>query len=169
MVAIRPATPRDVQPVQKIARESWHAAYDAVLGTETVEETVEEWYASDSLEESIVDARERSDSTFLVAEDGTGRAVGFVHVIPWREDPAVAYLLRIYVRPDSWGDGAGTALLESAEAALEGAYDRLRLIVLADNEVGVSFYESRGFERVETREGGLEGLEEHVYEKRLAG
>lgn len=167
MVSIRPATPRDVPTVRETARESWHAAYDAFLGADTVAETVDEWYARDALEQSVADARERDDAAFLVAEDDHGRLVGFVHVVPWPDDPLVASLLRIYVRPDSWGEGAGTALLESLAADLESAFDRLRLVVLAENEVGVSFYESRSFERVETRESEFEGLEESVYERPL--
>ena len=167
MVSIRSATTQDVSTVRRLARESWHAAYDDLLGAETVATTVDEWYDRDALEASIADARGREDATFLVAEDDHGRLVGFVHVVPWPDDPLVASLLRIYVRPDSWGAGAGTALLESAEAEVGSAFDRLRLVVFAENDVGVSFYESRGFERVETRESEFEGLEESVYERPL--
>ena len=59
-------------------------------------------------------------------------------------------------------------LLDRVEGRLEEAYDRLYLAVLADNEVGVSFYESAGFERVGTQESDLKaGVEEYVYEKTL--
>lgn len=165
MVSIRQATPTDAPTIQDVARESWHAAYDDLLGPATVEETIDEWYERPSLETSIDDARNRADAAFLVAEDATDGIVGFVHVIPSREEPSVGSLLRIYVRPRSWGDGVGTALLESLEAAVGPAFDRLRLLVLAENEVGVSFYESNGFERIEARESEFDDLEEYVYEK----
>ncbi|WP_254765843.1 GNAT family N-acetyltransferase [Salinilacihabitans rarus] len=161
---IRPATTDDAASIRDVARESWHAAYDAFLGEETVEETIDEWYARDQLRESIAD-----DGARVFVAEGASTLVGFVHAGPAREEPSVAHLVRLYVRPGMWGEGVGSALLERAETALrEDGYDRLRLVVLADNEVGVSFYESRGFERIEARESGLrEDLEEYVYEKGL--
>ena len=165
---VRPAVPADAPAVREIARESWHAAYDSILGSETVTETIDRWYATDDLEAAIVEARGREDVVFAIVEDADD-PVGFVHAGPHRERPAVASLYRIYVRPDRWGDGVGTALLERLETDLEDRYDRLWLAVLADNEVGVSFYESTGFERVGTQESDLKaGVEESIYEKRLS-
>ena len=105
---VRQATVRDAEAVQAVARESWHAAYDDFLGYETVEAIVDDWYEIDGLEESITDATERSDVVFLVAEAGgdgahESQSVGFVHVAPSPDDPTVASLIRIYVRPDEWG------------------------------------------------------------------
>jgi len=79
------------------------------------------------------------------------------------------FLARLYVRPDDWNEGIGTALLERLEADFSTAVDRIRLAVLAANQVGISFYESRGFDRVATRSSDLAaGLEEHVYERQLS-
>lgn len=171
---VRRATPDTAPVVREIARESWHAAYDGFLGHERVADTISDWYAIDGLEASILEAADREDATFLLAErrDDAKRenddVVGFAHAGADADDLDVANLIRLYVRPAAWGDGAGTALLERVESALRETCDRLRLIVLADNEVGVSFYESSGFERVETRESDLgAGLEEYVYEKPL--
>ncbi|WP_049927986.1 GNAT family N-acetyltransferase [Halopiger goleimassiliensis] len=167
---VRQATTDDVWAIHETARQSWHAAYDDVLGPERVDDVVDDWYALGDLESSIEDASQRTDAAFLVVpgDDDTGTA-GFAHVVPWPEDETVAYLVRIYVRPDRWGEGIGTALLERLESDLPERFDRLRLDVLADNEIGVSFYESSGFDRVTTRETDLaDGLEEFVYEKRLS-
>ena len=170
---VRRATPEEAPVVRGIARESWHAAYDEILGPDRVDEFVDDWYAIGGLEDSIRDAAVRDDAVFLVAEPESGsdgRIRGFAHAGAHPEAEAVAILHRLYVRPDAWGDGAGTALLERVEAALGPACDRLRLTVLADNDVGVSFYESAGFERLETRpsDDGTD-LEEHRYGKPLAG
>ncbi len=165
---VREVVPADAASIREVARESWLAAYDEVLDRETISKTVDDWYAVDDLERSIVEARDRAGATFLVADADDEGVVGFAHARPWQDDPTVAYLIRIYVRPDLWDEGIGHRLLERLEADLEGAFDRLRLVVLADNDVGVSFYEATGFDRVETRESGLsEGLEEYVYEKSL--
>jgi ribosomal protein S18 acetylase RimI-like enzyme len=177
---VREATPSVAPAVREIARESWHAAYDDILGAGRVAETVTDWYAVDDLERAITDASEREDAVFVVADRSGPNGecepdiVGFAHADVRVDAPAapadtaVALLIRIYVRPSAWSEGVGTALLERVETALQGQCDRLRLVVLADNAAGVSFYESSGFERVEVRESDLgEGLEEYVYEKSL--
>ncbi|MFC4439347.1 MULTISPECIES: GNAT family N-acetyltransferase [Natrialbaceae] len=171
---VRLATPDAAPIVREVARESWHAAYNEFLGAERVANAISDWYAIDGLEASITEAADREDATFLLAErrDDAKRenddVVGFVHAGADADDPDVANLIRLYVRPTAWGDGVGTALLERVESDLRNACDRLRLVVLADNEIGVSFYESSGFERVESRDSDLgNGLEEYVYEKSL--
>ncbi len=172
---VRQATTDDIWAVHATARQSWHAAYDDLLGADRVDDIVDEWYAIGDLESSISDASGRADVAFLVAEGaddaGDGFAddcYGFAQVVPWPEDTTVGYLTRLYVRPDSWGEGVGTALLERLEADLDDTFERLRLAVLADNERGISFYEAAGFEHVATRETDLaDGLEERVYEKSL--
>ena len=185
---VRQATVDDVWAVHETARESWHAAYDEILAPERIDEIVDEWYAIGDLESSIADANDREDVAFLVAEPSDGSSsgqpssidggvaveresaecAGFVHAVPWPEDASAAYLARFYVSPDIWGEGTGTTLLERLEGELSASFDRLRLAVLAENDIGISFYESAGFDHVATRENDLgPGLEEYVYEKPL--
>lgn len=177
---VRQATRDDANVIRKIASESWHAAYAPILGKETVEEKIDDWYAIDGLERSIEEAATEEDAFFVVAElegrsereDRPERTanddpiVGFAHVVSHAEIRSAGSLARIYVCPDHWGDGIGRAMLADVERHVSGRYDRLRLAVLADNEVGVRFYESTGFDRVETRPCPLgDGLEEYIYEK----
>lgn len=177
---VRDARPVDAATVRAIARESWHAAYDDIIGAETVEERVDEWYAPDSLAETIDDVAAREDAIFLVAEpespetdgeaaDPEPTLAGFAHAGPEPEVDDAAKLIRIYVRPGAWGDGLGRRLLGEIETGLRDHYDRLRLEVLADNDVGVSFYESTGFERVGEQESvlGDDAVREYLYEKGL--
>jgi len=154
---LRDATPADAEAVATVARGSWHAAYDEFLGAETVDATVDRWYDPGSLRRSIRGAAvagsaRKGDSVFLVAErDGT--VVGFANAGPAGErgdGPAEpdAFLSRLYVHPDHWGAGVGTALTRQvAQRLREAGYERLWLEVLAENERGRSFYESLGFER----------------------
>lgn len=162
---IREAEVGDVAAIQRVARAAWHAAYDDLLGSETVEDVVDEWYAPDGLRENVTDP----GRVFLVAER-EGMVVGFADSCRWGEADDVAVLARIYVEPDRWNDGIGGALLARSESLLgERGYDRLRLVVFAENDVGVSFYESSGFERIEERTEQFDGEihEEYVYEKPL--
>ncbi|KDE60063.1 hypothetical protein EL22_12335 [Halostagnicola sp. A56] len=204
MPRIRSATLEDVPAIRRIASESWHAVYDDILGLETVDALTNKWYAVEGLEESLERVAKRDAGAFLVAtrestdegkpanatgatfaatpssRERSGSVVGFVQGTPGeRAETArrVAVLNRIYVDPDSWGDGVGSALLTALEQAFDDSFETLRLRVLADNHVGISFYESTGFERVETQHSDLEAeidetevdgeLEEHVYEKPL--
>ena len=182
-LTVRPAATSDVADVRRVARESWHAAYDDVLGIETVESVSNDWYDLYDLRQSV----EREDTAFLVAErpreggdEGEGdrtsedeptdqRIVGFGEGVLGEED-AAAELSRLYVHPDHWGEGIGSALIDRIETwVAERGAERLRLIVLADNEIGNDFYESRGYRRVGTRESELEGetFAEYVREREV--
>jgi len=187
---VRPATPDEARVVASIARESWHAAYDSFLGRETVDAAVDEWYDPEAVAEAIETARSREDVVFLVAStagrvppsgdeadttdtasDGgneIGPVVGFAAAGPDSSGTDRAVLSRLYVRPDRWGDGIGGRLLDRVETTLATQFETLRLVVFADNAVGVGFYESTGFDRVDTQVSDLdEDIEEYVYEKRL--
>jgi len=163
---IRPAETGDVADVRRVARESWHAAYDDLLGPEPVESVVDEWYDLNRLRRSV----ERDDGVFLVAEsekENESAVVGFAQGVLGED---AAELPRIYVHPDYWGEGAGSAMLERVESWLtDRGAERLRLIVLADNEVGNAFYEKHGYRTVGSRESEFAGETyiEYVREKEL--
>jgi len=148
-MVIREATPEDATPLRRVAEASWHEAYDEVIGPDAVEEMLDRWYAVEDLRESI----DRPEGPmFLAVEDGN--VVGFVQVGPSDGGPtdADAVLGRIYVHPDRWGEGYGSALLERAFDALRAAgRESVWLAVVADNEVGRSFYGTHGFEVHEER------------------
>jgi ribosomal protein S18 acetylase RimI-like enzyme len=152
---IREATPDDAPAVRRVAEASWHAANDHVLGADAVDELLAAWYAPADLRESI----ERSEPPMFVATvdggasrsasdgwDSNGEVVGFAQGGPSEDGPADAVVGRIYVHPDHWGDGHGSALLERLFDAFRTAgHEDVWLAVVADNEVGRSFYDSHGF------------------------
>lgn len=180
-VSIRAATVADVDGVQRVARRAWHEAYEEFLLTEAIDAILADWYAAEELEAAITSER----SVYLVADDEG--IVGYASAAPIETegDDREAQLYAIYVDPDRWGEGRaseasvstenehdessggiGTALLEDVLGRLEAReIERLRVEVLADNTVGVSFYESRGFERTAERERtvGDQTLPEYVY------
>lgn len=163
-VTIRPAQVHDVPAIQQVARESWHAAYDGVLGPEAVEKMIEQWYAEDALERSVTD----EDQPFVVAVDGD-ELVGFANATREPES-GTWHLARIYVDPEHWGEGVGTALLEWIETTLDRrGVDAYELAVLAGNDVGVAFYEARGFDRIGSKTVELVGVEatEYWYRREL--
>lgn len=161
---IRDATSDDADAITAVARASWHAAYDDLLGAEAVAETVDSWFTA----ENVVADVERSERPFFVAASD-GEVLGFAVAVPDDERDAVYHLYRIYVRPDAWGEGVGSRLLARSESEVRtrGA-ERLRLSVLADNERAVAFYESAGFERVGDQWDDRFGLNRYVYRKELS-
>jgi ribosomal protein S18 acetylase RimI-like enzyme len=152
---LRAATPEDAPAVRAVADESWHAAHDDILGADTVDELLDDWYDVDGLAASI----ERADvHMFLAVVDG--EVVGFSQGRPADDGPADAVVTRIYLRPAYWGEGYGTALLERLFDALRAdGHESVWLAVLADNEVARSFYDAHGFAVHEERTVVLAGRE----------
>lgn len=155
---VREATIEDVSAIQEVARETWHAAYDDILGPDAVDEQVDEWYTRDSVESGVT----LEAWPYLVAERD-GEVVGYASGGPTEDGPADGVVGSIYVRPSRWGEGSGSALLDAL-------HDRLRdigcesvwLPVLADNDVGRSFYADHGYgvhEERETEVGGVKAPE----------
>ncbi|MFC4359737.1 GNAT family N-acetyltransferase [Halobium salinum] len=157
---IRPARPADIGAIRALARRAWDATYEDLLDETTVAETVAEWYADDALREAL----DTPGTAFLVAEAGED-LLGFCHGVVLEDEGDV---LRMYVDPDHWGEGVGTALHERLrDDLLDFNMRRMRAIVLADNDIGNEFYRGLGFEK--TGEGdvelGGETYTENVYTK----
>lgn len=160
-VTVREATTDDAGAIQRVARAAWHETYDFV-DEETVEEMLAQGYSTEFLQAAI----ERPELTLFVAERGV-EIVGYASCEPPGEDGVGD--VSVYVHPECWREGLGTALLDRAEAFLraQGA-EAVEDAVLADNEVGNVFYEGR-FENVETTTVGLGGetFEATVYRREL--
>jgi GNAT superfamily N-acetyltransferase len=111
---------------------------------------------SDAIARVDVEARQRlwrgwfrepwpRSAVFVAERDG--EVVGFAHVGPCRDEDGVGELYAIYVRAESWGTGAGRALLERAEESLRASgFDRALLWVLEGNERAERFYRAGGWE-----------------------
>ncbi|MFB6087416.1 MAG: N-acetyltransferase family protein [Haloarculaceae archaeon] len=157
-LSVRSAAVADVEAIQSVADAAWHAAYDDVLGTETVDEMLAEGYDEAVLREMI----ELDDvGLFVAVDDGV---VGYASC--GRTDTAGLGDLDMYAHPDHWGSGVGEALLERGRAHLAGlGVERVRDEVLVENDVGIAFYDKH-FERVGTRQVEIAGdaYEVAVYE-----
>jgi len=156
---IREATPDNAPGVGRVADASWHAAHDRIVGEDAVDELLDQWYDPEDLPASI----ERPEAPMFVAsveprstnsrtESDEDRIVGFAQGGPSEDGPADAVVGRIYVHPDHWGEGYGSRLLERLfDAFREDGHESVWLAVMADNEVGRSFYDRHGFEVHEER------------------
>lgn len=158
-MGIRGASREDATDVQRVARAAWHAAHDPVLGLDAVDDLLDRWYSLEDLSNSI----ESEEAPMFVAadrDDDEGTVVGFAQGGPSDEDYADAVVGRIYVHPDCWGEGHGSALLERLfDAFRADGHESVWLAVLADNEVGRSFYDDHGFALQEERSVELAGVQ----------
>ena len=158
-VNVRTATPDDVPEIIRIGERGWNAAYGDILSQDTIDTAMAEWYDPDSIRNAI----DREDWAYIVAE--AADVVGFVSGGP-RGEERVAAIGAVYVDPERWGCGIGTALLERFESCCHNqGCDRLEFRVLAENEVGVSFYRKHGYDVVEncTTELFGESVDEYVF------
>lgn len=79
----------------------------------------------------------------LVAEHDTGEIIGYLA----RDGD---WVMHLYVRPGSQGQGAGSALMDAAKARSPGG---LRLWVFQPNSGAIRFYERHGFRAVRETDG----------------
>jgi N-acetylglutamate synthase-like GNAT family acetyltransferase len=139
-VAVRAATAADLDAVESVARDAWYAAYGGFIEPRTVEAGLAQAYD----EEVLTAAVEHDAIEFLVAAVD-GEVVGFASTEQTWDDEVELHTL--YVHPDRWGEGIGSALLDRIVTwADERDVDRVVAAVFADNAVGRGFLESRGFE-----------------------
>lgn len=162
-IEIRRGAPADIEALRRISRRAWHAAHAPIIGAETVEEFLDDYYDAESFRSEIGD----ENTIFAVAADESDTPVGFVSARP--DDGGVYNLGRIYVLPDRWGEGIGRQLLDHAEASIaDRGGERVKLGVMAQNDRAVAFYESAGYERTGEFYDERIAAEGYTYVKELA-
>lgn len=158
---MRAADNGDVSDMARIHVRSWRAAYrgvlpDALLDGLSVSEREESWRAL---------LTEGGDSWMtLVAERARGELTGFCSVaLPGRDEgigERTAEIGALYVDPDRWREGTGSALLAAVLGELgERGWRDVVLWVLPENRTALAFYDrfdfvvEEGVEKPEERSG----------------
>lgn len=161
-VDVRPAIVDDVEEIVEVAEAAWYAAYGGFLDPATIVAAIGEYYDPPLLEAAV----EREGIPFYTADDG--EVVGFASAErTWADE---VELHTIYVHPERWGEGIGSALLNRVvEWADDEGVDRIVCGVFEENAVGVGFFESRGFERGHGSEAEVMGERhpEREFERRI--
>lgn len=153
-MAIREATTDDVESIQAVADASWSEDYPNILSRESIDSGLDEWYSAERIEDSIIWSR----ALMLVADAeeaddaDAGEVVGFAHAT-WDVDEEEGNILRVYVHPAYRNEGIGGDLLaETRDRLFDVGVDRVKAMVLENNDLGKAFYEAFGFEQTETEE-----------------
>lgn len=145
MITVRRAAPVDATAIALVHVRAWQAAYrglmpDDVLDRLSVDERALRWR----------DILSNPDGVVLVAvtPEHAGGVTGFCSLIPSRDEDAAsgtAEIAALYVAPERWRAGLGTALLASALVhAKRRGYTQLTLWVVETNAAGRRFYEALG-------------------------
>jgi GNAT superfamily N-acetyltransferase len=144
-VTIRRALPTDARAIAEVQVGTWRAAYAGLIDEEVL--------AGLSVDERARQFRAWLGGTMsarhFVAEDA-GAIVGFCTVATPARDTSlgvrVAEIAAIYVVPDRWREGIGTALVDATTASLrDDGYTAVVLWTLRANERAAGFYAARGF------------------------
>lgn len=141
-VTVGEATVADVDAVLDVAADAWYAAYGGIFDPATIASALEEYYDPELVETAI----ELDEIAFYVAEEDGSEVVGFASAEQtWADE---VELHTIYVHPDRWGEGIGSTLVDRVTSwAREQGVDRIACGVLAENVIGIGFFEATGFTR----------------------
>ncbi|WP_254862477.1 GNAT family N-acetyltransferase [Halovivax gelatinilyticus] len=156
----REATTDDSESLRSIAADSLAATYTTFLSESTIEDALEQWYATDA----ITDLLESDDSLVLVAVDDEPVAFSQCEIVG--DEETVGQIHWLHVHPDARGEGLGSRLFtRTREELLDVGAEVIHGFVLAENEFGNRFYEEHGFEHAGTRsiQVGGDTYTENVY------
>ena len=159
-MAIRKAEPSDAKGIARVIVAAWRTAYRGLLPDETLDNL--------SIRDSARRWNERIAEPWgpiFVAEQEDGM-VGIVACGSSQDEDVdrerVGEVYVIYVHPEHWRKGVGTALLGKALDRLrKDGFEEAILWVLRGNQQAIAFYEGAGFEadgasRVKRRADGPE-------------
>jgi GNAT superfamily N-acetyltransferase len=155
---LRPAQPGDELQVAQVHVRSWQVGYRGLLPDHYLDQLRPEDRAAHYTFATATPA-----DPFTLVAVGTSVIRGFATVAPSRDPDLGDYgeLFALYVDPDYWGCGIGTALVNAARARLvECGFQRALLWVMAGNVRAHSFYRGDGWSPDgETRTETLWGIE----------
>jgi len=155
---LRRATGADAAAVAAMHVRAWQAAYRGIIP----DPFLDGLDAGSRASRYSFDRSGPGDPATWITVDGDD-VVGMVCVSPSRDEdlPELGEVRALYVAPDRWRSGAGSALMAKAERLLTDAgFTEAFLWVLEDNARGRRFYEAAGwYADGRTKTAGIGGRE----------
>jgi GNAT superfamily N-acetyltransferase len=144
---VRPAEPGDAEAMVQLTASGWRTAYRGMVPDRHIERLPISGWRHDI----AAGLRSPEGDSFTRIADVDGGPAGYCFVAaPGREEPEgsrVAELVAIYVDPSRWGQGLGSALMESSlEQATRSEYEEIVLWTFERNERARSFYDRLGWD-----------------------
>jgi ribosomal protein S18 acetylase RimI-like enzyme len=160
ILTVRTARPEDLPSVALVRALAWRSAYAGIVDAHLLSRLAD----PDRLDAWVAGASTDGTTTFLVAVSGAD-VVGFSAFGHERDElaptvPRRGEVYALYVQPERWRSGAGTALAHATfDELVERGYEAASLWVLEANAPAIAFYERMGMrgtgERVSSHLGGL--------------
>lgn len=150
-VAFKPIAPEEVELLRNVAFASFMAAYKGQIPDVLMHEYLESTHSIEVLSQEL-----RTEDTFYFFVLNKGRAAGFLMLEHPRTHPRLdlepaVFIHRIYLLPEYWHQGLGTAMMAFCEAfARDRGAGWLWLQVWRENQRALKFYKKWGFEQFST-------------------
>lgn len=134
-VSVRPGSTPDLRQTAELLNEIIKIGGTTAITTPLTRDQLGEWLQANT-----------PRSAWHVAIDDDGELLGFQWIGPWPDLPDTACDIATFVKSGRTGHGIGSKLFEATrQAALELGYDWINANIRADNEGGLTYYQSRGF------------------------
>lgn len=165
MEIIRPARGEDALGIAHVHIDSWRTTYKGLIPDDYLANLSYERNAQNRAR--ILSDPETKTRTY-VAQDASGRIVGFINGGPERENDPIykSELYAIYVFEEVQGRGLGRRLTQAlADGLLRDGMHAMLVWVLVDNNPARRFYEALGGQELRTQPIEIGGamLEEVAY------
>lgn len=159
---IRHMTAHDVEQVAALIHASWVSTYGPLMGdAKAAEESAKKHQPA-----MIASDMKRMHSESFVAEEPTGRIVGYAYA---KVTKGVLWLDRLHVAPDHRGSGLAAGLLHAVIVNYIGE-GSISLEVIKGNDRAIRFYEREGFMVTDERDacGGIGGVPTLIMRKAIS-
>ena len=104
--------------------------------------------------DELADKMKIENAAWHLAEDDDGKLLGFQYIQPHPDIPADSTDIATFTRVGQTGLGIGSALFAAtSKTAKELGYNTIDAVIRADNEGGLAYYQSRGFETIKLLKG----------------
>jgi len=157
-VEVRSAQRHDLPAIALVRALTWQAAYAGLVPDDVLAPLTEP-----AERDAWVDRVAADGSTTCVLAEADGDLIGFCAygaereaTTPWRGE-----IYALYVQPQRWRTGAGSALLHTAiDDLAERGDEAVSLWVLHGNDAALSFYRRHGFHETSETVTDAQGLVE---------
>ena len=147
MISIEVATEDDLRSVAEVHSKAVREAYPEVLPREIFDP---EFVAPEKMEReyrALFEGFGPRDTLLKAVADGKVVGVCACGDDTELKEVGTGYLQRVYVDPEWWGRGVGSALVDRAMKLLAGhGFSKAALQVLEKNKKARAFYEKRGWQ-----------------------
>lgn len=140
MIEVKKVTNADIKIIQKIVNITWPITYGSTLSKEQLDYMIDLMYSDKSLEQLI----SKKEQVFYIVYDGTA-VLGFIAVEHNYKNALVTRLHKIYILPETQGQGVGKFLISFIESsAISNGSISISLNVNRFN-AALQFYQKLGF------------------------